>query len=61
VADDLSAWFSPAFGNALTLAPDLNDIEALAEDRAALWRRVGSASFLDDDEKRAMLGIALRG
>jgi phage portal protein BeeE len=29
----------------------------LAEDRAALWARVGSATFLTDEEKRKMLGI----
>jgi HK97 family phage portal protein len=61
VADDLSAWLAPAFGGALTLTPDLNDIEALAEDRAALWARVGGADFLSDEEKRAMLGISHRG
>ena len=28
-----------------------------AEDRAAMWARIGSASFLTDAEKRQMLGI----
>jgi HK97 family phage portal protein len=56
VADDLSNWLSPAFGGA-TVAPDFDGVEALAEDRAALWARVGAAEFLSDAEKRAMVGI----
>jgi HK97 family phage portal protein len=60
VADDLSNWLSPAFGGA-TLAPDFDDVEALAEDRAALWARVGTAEFLSDAEKREMLGIEGEG
>ena len=56
VADDLSAWLGPAFGGA-TIAPDFEGVEALAEDRAALWARVGAADFLSDAEKRAMVGL----
>jgi phage portal protein BeeE len=37
--------------------PELDHVEALAEDRAALWKRVGEATFLTDAEKRRMLGI----
>jgi phage portal protein BeeE len=57
VADDLSAWLAPAFGGRLELVPDLEGIEALAEDRAALWARVGAAEFLSDEEKRGMVGV----
>ena len=60
VADDLSNWLSPAFGGT-TLAPDFDDVEALAEDRAALWARVGAAEFLSDAEKREMVGIEAEG
>ena len=56
VADELSNWLSPAFGGAV-VTPDFDGVEALAEDRAALWSRVGGADFLSDAEKRAMLGI----
>jgi HK97 family phage portal protein len=56
VADDLSFWLAPAFGGA-TLVADLEGVEALAEDRAALWARVGGAEFLSEAEKRAMLGV----
>lgn len=56
VADDLSTWLAPAFGGA-TISPDFDGVEALAEDRAALWARVGAAEFLSDAEKRAMVGV----
>ncbi|KKC39819.1 portal protein [Devosia epidermidihirudinis] len=56
VADELSNWLSPAFGGAV-IEPDFDGVEALAEDRAALWSRVCGAEFLSDAEKRAMLGI----
>ncbi|MFN4212028.1 MAG: phage portal protein [Devosia sp.] len=56
VADDLSNWLAPAFGGAV-ITPDFDGVEALAEDRAALWARVGGAGFLSDAEKRAMLGV----
>ncbi|WP_423068500.1 phage portal protein [Devosia sp. CN2-171] len=56
VADDLGFWLAPGFGG-VTLVPDLDGVEALAEDRAALWARVGSADFLTDEEKRAMVGL----
>jgi hypothetical protein len=32
-------------------------VEALAEDRAALWARVGAAGFLSDAEKRELVGV----
>ncbi|WP_108395757.1 phage portal protein [Devosia submarina] len=56
VAEELSNWLAPAFGGAV-LAPDFEGVEALAEDRAQLWARVGGAEFLSDAEKRAMLGV----
>ena len=57
VADDLSFWLAPGFGGTLKLVPDVDQVEALAEDRAALWARVGGAEFLSDEEKRRMLGV----
>ncbi|HZW48181.1 MAG TPA: phage portal protein, partial [Microvirga sp.] len=49
-------WLAPGFGEALQLEPDLDSIEALADERESLWRRVSSASFLSDDEKREAVG-----
>ena len=36
---------------------DEDNVPALAEEREALWRRVGGAGFLSDGEKRALLGL----
>jgi HK97 family phage portal protein len=56
VADDLSTWLAPGFDGA-TIVPDFDGVEALAEDRTQLWARVGSADFLSDAEKRALVGV----
>jgi HK97 family phage portal protein len=60
VTDDLSNWLAPAFDGA-RLTADFEGVEALAEDRTALWARVGAADFLSDAEKREMLGIEASG
>ena len=52
LSEALRPWYPDA-----RLAPDLNAIPALAEDRAALWSQVAAADFLSPDEKREMLGI----
>jgi phage portal protein BeeE len=44
----------------LRLEVDLDGIPALWSDRETLWRSVGAADFLTDDEKREMLGFAPR-
>ena len=56
VAQELTGWLGPAWEGA-ELVPDFDKVEALAEDRAALWARVGSADFLSDAEKREMVGV----
>jgi len=73
----LSSWLAPAFntgpvprgrlpggesrGTNIEIKPDLDQIEALAPERDALWKRLESASFLTDDEKRAAAGYAAKG
>ncbi len=59
-AEALAHWLSPAFGESLTLEPDLDAIEALADERESLWRRVSAASFLTDAEKREAVGYGRR-
>lgn len=56
-AETIGRWLDPAVDGELVIAPDLDRIEALAEDRAALWQRVASADFLTDDEKRRLVGL----
>ena len=53
----LSAWLGEAFGDGLSLRPDLDNVPALAVEREAQWRRVAGADFLSAAEKRAMLGL----
>ncbi|MFL5163179.1 MAG: phage portal protein [Microvirga sp.] len=55
-AESLSHWLAPAFGETLRLEPDLDAIEALADERESLWRRVTAAAFLSNDEKREAVG-----
>ena len=52
----LAHWLTPSFGEGFRLEPDLDRIEALSTERAALWQRVDAASFLSADEKRAAVG-----
>jgi HK97 family phage portal protein len=56
IASALTQWLTPSFGADLVLAPDLDRIEALSPDRAALWERVGKATFLTVNEQRAATG-----
>lgn len=60
VASALGRWLEPAYENGFEIIPQLEGIEALSEDRAALWQRVSGASFLDDEEKRDLLGLSKR-
>lgn len=47
-------------GNGLRLVPDLDQVEALSQDREALWARIDKASFLTADEKRQAVGYGKR-
>ncbi len=57
VAASLGHWLNPGFDGDFEIIPDISQIEALAEDRTALWQRVNAATFLDDAEKRALVGL----
>ena len=59
-ASALSAWLGWRWGGAVRIEPDLDRTAALAPERDAQWRRIASASFLDDDEKRSLLGLPPR-
>ncbi len=53
-AQALAQWL--AEGDDLALEPDLDAIEALADERESLWRRVTAAPVLTDAEKREAVG-----
>ncbi|VVT04720.1 phage portal protein [Erythrobacter sp. EC-HK427] len=55
LSQGLAPWFP---GLALTV--DLDRVPALSEDRERLWSQVSAADFLDEHEKRAMLGLPER-
>ncbi len=57
VAATISAWLGRMSGEALDLAPDLDQVPALAGERDAQWARVSAADFLSDAEKRSLLGL----
>jgi len=56
IACALTSWLAPAFGGGLVLSADTDRVEALSSDRAALWDRVGNATFLTVNEKRLATG-----
>jgi HK97 family phage portal protein len=59
ITQSLAHWLKPAFGDA-DLRFDADAIPALASDREALWKQVGEASFLTDDEKREAVGYSAK-
>lgn len=61
VLSEISGWLSAAYGEPLKLEADLDAIEALAQERKALWDRVTAADFLSRDEKRVAVGYGVEG
>lgn len=59
-AGEFAAWLGPVFGRTLLMKPDPDQIEGLSVEREALWRRVGRADFLTEDEKREAVGYGRR-
>jgi len=57
VLASLSNWLAGYTGDALILAPDLDEIPALSAERETRWRRISEAGFLTDAQKRALLGL----
>lgn len=53
----MSYWIAEGFGQGLMIEPDVDDLPAFSDERAALWTRVQSADFLTVNEKRAAVGL----
>jgi HK97 family phage portal protein len=56
VADAVAAGLSLQSNETVSLKPDLDQVEALAPDRDALWKRINEATFLTAAEKREAVG-----
>jgi HK97 family phage portal protein len=55
-AEALSHWLGAGFSEEVRLGYDVDRIEALSQEREALWMRVEQARFLTVNEKRAAVG-----
>jgi HK97 family phage portal protein len=60
VLAQIAGWLSGLTGDVVDLAPDLDQVPALAAERETQWRRVAEADFLTEAEKRRMLGLPER-
>jgi hypothetical protein len=58
LAQGLSRWLFVGDEAAIELQCNLDDLDALAADREALWAPLDGASFLTRDEKRGAAGYA---
>ncbi|MBZ0217375.1 MAG: phage portal protein [Fimbriimonadaceae bacterium] len=58
VAKAMTNWLTPIYGDGLTLAFDMDRIEALAQERDSVWRRLRESDFLTVNEKRAAVGYS---
>ncbi|WP_409433478.1 phage portal protein [Litorimonas sp. RW-G-Af-16] len=57
-ARGLEGWLQPFFGDDLTIHAELEHVPAMAEERAVLWKRLSEATFITDDERRILAGLA---
>jgi len=56
----IAHWLAPSFGE-VDVKPDYDRIDALSDERAALWSRINAATFLTNDEKREAVGYGRLG
>lgn len=57
VTGALSHWLAGFGEDHVRFYPDLDRVPALAAEREAQWRRISSAEFLSEAEKRTLLGL----
>jgi len=51
------AWVYAFVGEVGDSATELDAVPAVAEGRAVLWKRLSEASFISEDEARALAGL----
>jgi HK97 family phage portal protein len=59
VAGSIADWLGDFTGERFDLKPDLDQVAALSVERDAQWKRVATAAFLTDAEKRNLLGLPI--
>ncbi len=57
VTATLATWLGSFAGDMVTVKPDLDQVSALSAERDAQWTRVANADFLNQAEKRSLLGL----
>jgi HK97 family phage portal protein len=55
--DSINNWFADYFKGKFRLFYNTNNISALALKQDKVWKRVSEASFMNDNEKRAAVGL----
>jgi phage portal protein BeeE len=53
----MSGWLPSFYGTPIQIKVDFDNVPALSAEREALWRRITSADFLSEAEKRQLLGL----
>ena len=59
--EDVIRELNITWSRSLGIRLDLDKVPVLSEERTAYWERVSNASFLSDEEKRALLGFGENG
>jgi len=60
LANLLSRWLCPLYGEGLYLKPNLEGLPALEAKREQLFRRLSGAAFMSEAEKREAAGLAVK-
>ncbi len=53
----MSWWLGPAYGEDISIAPDTDDLEVFADERAAQWDRIEKSTVLTVNEKRERMDL----
>lgn len=53
----MSWWLGPAFGDDVSIAPDTDDLEVFADERAEQWDRIEKSTVLTVNEKRERMDL----
>jgi len=56
-SESMAGWLRPWFGDDLEIHGDLDEIPALAGERALFWRNLQAVNFMTDNEKRQRAGL----